>query len=263
MQIPLLKSLPRAALILLALVAGTPARGDAASRPDVTVHAAASLTGALGEIVQAYKKDRAVDVKLSFASSGTLARQIDAGAPADIFVSADAKWMDYLQQRNRIDAASRTDLLGNRLVLVAPAGRTLPPIRLEKTFDLPTTLGGKLCTGETTSVPVGIYARAALTALGWWSDLQNRVVGTEDVRAALALVERGECAGIVYRTDALASRKVTLVAEFPADTHTPIRYPAALVAGAAPAAADFFRFLRSAAAREVFVRYGFAPLATE
>lgn len=224
----------------------------------VRVYAAASLTGPLNEVAGLWERQGHPRPLLVLAGTPTLARQIEAGARADLFVSADAAWMDHLAERDRIDPASRVNLLGNALVLVAP---TASPFTAELRRGAPVagSFSGRLCTGETKSVPAGIYAREALESLGLWRGLEARVVGTDDVRAALALVERGECgAGIVYATDAAASTKVTVVARIPTQSHRPIVYPAARVRGAAPQAQDFLDFLRaSPAAREVFARHGF------
>ncbi|MFZ5724577.1 MAG: molybdate ABC transporter substrate-binding protein [Pseudomonadota bacterium] len=230
-----------------------------AAAETVTVYAAASLTDALGEIAAAYEKEHDIDVRLSFAGSGTLAKQIGNGAPAQIFVSADRNWMDHLQERNLLARDSRHDLLGNALVLIAPDGQATAT-ELQPGFDLPASFAGRLCTGDPASVPVGIHAKQALQKLGWWNGLKQRLVGTEDVRTALAFVERGECRrGIVYRTDARVSRRVSVIGEFPAGSHAPIVYPVALLPAATPAAREFFRHLDSAAARAVFNRHGFTP----
>ncbi|HEX5539661.1 MAG TPA: molybdate ABC transporter substrate-binding protein [Methylophilaceae bacterium] len=229
--------------------------------PGITVYAAASLAHALTEIGASYQKQHAVEVRNSFAASSALARQIEHGAPADVYLSADGKWMDYLQRGKRIKAGSRVNLLTNRLVLIAPKGSTFP-VQMDKSFDFAHAFSGKLCTGEVESVPVGIYARQALANLGWWHGIQSRIVGSQDVRAALAFVERGECdAGIVYETDAKASAKVDIVAVFPANSHEPIIYPAALVDGAPPAAQAYLEDLQSPAASAIFTKYGFTPLA--
>lgn len=226
----------------------------------VTVYAAASLTNALGDIAKEYQAGHDIDLKLSFAGSGTLAKQIGAGAPAQIFASADLKWMEYLAKRNLIAPGSRRELLGNTLVLVAPVGK-VPVVQMQKGFALPAAFTGKLCTGDTASVPVGIYAKEALQNLGWWPGLAQRIVGAEDVRTALAFVERGECLlGIVYRTDAVISTKVAIAGEFPAGSHPPIVYPFALLPRATPAAQAFFRYLDTETARRVFNRYGFVVL---
>lgn len=221
---------------------------------EVTVYAAASLTNALGDIAKAYEAGhKGVKIKTSFAASGTLAKQIKAGAPADVFIAADSKWMDYLDGKGKIDRASRLNLLGNDLVLVAPKGQGFP-VRFEKGFDFAAAFQGKLCTGETGSVPAGIYAKESLTYLGWWEAVQPRIVGTDDVRAALDLVGRGECAGIVYATDAKASDKVEALGTFPAGTHAPIVYPAALLTSSAEAQA-FFGYIK--AAHKAFAKHGF------
>jgi molybdate transport system substrate-binding protein len=226
---------------------------------DATVFAAASLTQALTEVAKSFKAESKIPVKLSFAASSALAKQIEQGAPADAFVSADGKWMDYLQEKSKIDSGSRRDLLGNTLVLIAPQGHGFPVI-MAKDFDFAHAFQGELCTGEVESVPVGIYAKEALTALGWWDGIRYRIVGTEDVRAALNLVERGECdVGIVYETDAKQSKKTEIVGRFPADTHSPIAYPAALATQTGDAKA-FLDYLQQKPAADIFVKYGFKVL---
>lgn len=221
---------------------------------EVTVYAAASLTNAVGEISKSFQASHPnVVIKNSFAASGSLAKQIEAGAPADIFISADSKWMDYLDKKGKIDHNSRLNLLTNTLVLIAPKGKGFA-VRMEKGFDFAGAFRGKLCTGEIESVPVGIYAKQALISLGWWDAIWSRVVGTEDVRGALNLVERGECVGIVYETDAKLSDKVEIVAAFPPGSHAPIVYPAALMT-ANSEASEFFEYLKKST--EVFVRFGF------
>lgn len=223
---------------------------------DVTAFAAASLTGALTEIAKSFEAKHKVPVKLSFAASSALAKQIEQGAPADVFISADSKWMDYLDGKGKIDPASRKDLLGNTLVLIAPRGKGFR-VSMAKGFDFAGTFTGKLCTGSVESVPIGTYAKEALTDLGWWEGLKSRVVGTEDVRAALNLVERGECdAGIVYETDAKPSPKVEIVGRFPDDSHTPIVYPAARITESDDAG-KFLEYLRQAPAGKIFLKYGF------
>jgi molybdate transport system substrate-binding protein len=200
-------------------------------------------------------------VKFSFAASSALARQIEQGAPAAIFVSADEQWMDYLQQRQLLAPATRRSLLGNRLVLVVPANNPID-VDLKPNFDFAAVLGGegRWVTGDPSSVPVGRYARDALTKLGAWAFAQTRLVRAENVRVALAFVERGEAAaGIVYETDAVISRRVRVAGVFPADSHAPISYPAAVIAKNDSAAARaFLQFLASNEARDVFRRYGFS-----
>ncbi|TDU24179.1 molybdate transport system substrate-binding protein [Panacagrimonas perspica] len=225
----------------------------------VRVYAAASLTNAVGDIATAWQKDGHPKATLVFAASSALAKQIENGAPADVFASADRKWMDYLAQRKKIDAATRVELLGNELVLIVPKGKAFP-LTVDKGFDLAGAYKGKLCTGEPDVVPVGTYAKQALTALGWWGAMSPRIVGTDDVRTALAFVERGECPlGIVYATDAAISDKVEVVGRFPARSHEPIVYPFALVGGAGSQAGAFLEYLKSDAAQAIFRRYGFTP----
>lgn len=223
---------------------------------DITVYAAASLTNALQELAASYQaRHGGVVIRTSFAGSATLARQIEAGAPADLFASADAQWMDYLAERQRIDPASRRDLLGNTLVLVAPANA---PLTVAMEPGKVPAFAGKLCMGDPASVPAGRYGQQALARLGWWPALAGRVVGTEDVRTALAFVERGECPlGVVYETDARISRKVMVAGRFPAATHDAVTYPFALLPQAGPAARDFYRYLQGPAGRAVFIRHGF------
>lgn len=228
----------------------------------VRVYAAVSLTDALNDVANRWAAAGHSRATLVYAASSTLAKQIEAGAPADVYASADLKWMDYLDERGRIVTESRVNLLGNTLVLIAPAGRA-PRVEVDRGFDMGAAFTGKLCTGDTASVPAGVYARQALAALGWWEPLERRVVGTDDVRTALAFVERGECAlGIVYATDAAISDDVEVVARFPADTHDPIVYPFALVTGAQPEARAFLDYVaHSSEARAAFERRGFVPLA--
>ncbi|MBS0614268.1 MAG: molybdate ABC transporter substrate-binding protein [Proteobacteria bacterium] len=230
-------------------------------RPAITVFAAVSLTNALQEAGAAFTHATSVPVKFSFAASSTLARQIESGARIDVFVSADQEWMDYLQARGLIDRASRRDLLGNRLVLVAPADSTLQ-LKIAPRFALLAALGaGRLATGDPDSVPVGKYARSALISLGVWNEVQDRLIRAENVRSALAFVARGEAPlGIVYETDALTDKKVRQVDVFPADTHLPILYPAALTRTAGADGVRFLQFLRGRAAGNVWRKYGFTVL---
>ena len=245
-----------------AVVGAMLAAGSAAAAPPersgVTVFAAASLTEAVGEVAALYQRQTGVTVRSSFASSGTLARQIDAGAQADLFISADAAWMDYLEQRDRLVTASRRDLVANRLVLIAPAGSNLN-LRLGPGAPLRAALGGgRLALADPATVPAGRYAQAALTAFGVWAALEPHLLRGEDVRVALMWVARGEAPlGVVYATDARVEPRVRVVDTFPASSHAPIRYPMALVGGASPAAAGFAAFLVSPAARAVFEKAGF------
>ncbi|MGB8363022.1 MAG: molybdate ABC transporter substrate-binding protein [Rhizomicrobium sp.] len=246
------------ALCVLGLAWSLPA----AAADKITVFAAASLTDALGELDAAYTAHTHVPVVASFASSSTLARQIEAGAPAQVFISADTKWMDYLTQKGLIEPESRINVLGNSLALIAPADQPVGPLAINRTLDWHRLLGtdGRLSVGDPSHVPAGIYAKEALTSLGVWSALEPRLARAEDVRGALALVERGEAPlGIVYVTDARISAKVKIVGVFPAASHAPIVYPFAIVKGAgSPAVEAYFRFLNGPQARSVYHRYGFA-----
>jgi molybdate transport system substrate-binding protein len=224
----------------------------------VRVFAAASLTDSLNEIGSLWVKAGHPEPSLAFAASSALAKQIERGAPADLFASADLAWMDYLDSRDKLDAPSRVNLLGSALVLIAPRGRGFT-VKMEKGFDAAAAFEGKLCTGEPGVVPVGRYAQEALESLGWWAPLRGRIVGTDDVRTALAFVERGECAaGVVYATDAATTSKAEVVGAFPSGTHKPIVYSFALVRGARPEAAAFLAHLRtSREAAAVFEARGF------
>ncbi len=223
----------------------------------LTVFAAASLTNVLSEIDAQYEKTTGIKVIHSFAASSALAKQIENGAPADVFISADLKWMNYLQDKSLINKTTRKNLLGNRLVLIAPKAKAFD-VRFDNTFDLSKAFDGHLCTGDVESVPIGIYAKEALTNLGWWKDIKSRVVGTQDVRGALAFVERGEClAGIVYETDAKASSKVDLVGVFPEMSHSPVVYPVAAIASGKNIPQSYLTYLQSPDALNVFKKYGF------
>jgi molybdate transport system substrate-binding protein len=228
------------------------------ARPGLLVFAAASLADALEEVDRAFTAATGVRVAASYAASSVLAKQIEAGAPADAFFSADLAWVDYLEKRGLIKPGSRRDVLTNTLVLIAPADSPLR-LRIAPGLDLAGALeGGRLAIADPDSVPAGEYARAALTRLGVWSRVSDRVVRGENVRAALAYVARGEAPlGIVYGTDAQAERRVRVVAVFPEDSHPPITYPVALTARARPEAAQLVEFLMGDAARQIFVRYGF------
>lgn len=226
----------------------------------VTVYAAASLTNAINDLEKIYEKRNNIEVKTSYAGSSTLAKQIEAGAPADVFISADTQWMDYLQNKKLVAANDRLNLLGNRLVLITPKGQSLK-VKLDKTTDPNKVFTGKICTGDTKSVPVGKYAKQAFTNLGWWSRIEPKLVETEDVRAALNFVARGECqVGIVYATDAAISKDVTVVGVFPENTHSPIIYPVGMVKKNRNST-KFYQFLQSNQAKAVFKKYGFSVLA--
>ena len=228
---------------------------------DITVYAAASMTDAINEIKQNYEKSQKVKVKTSYAASSTLAKQIEHGAPADIFISADIAWADYLQKKGKLSSANRKNLLGNRLVLITSIKNPIKTtIRFDKNFDIGAAFTGKLCTGNTASVPVGKYAKQALSDLGWWQTIQPRLVEAEDVRSALNFVVRGECSlGIVYATDALSSKNVKEVGTFPLATHPPIVYPIALLKDT-PEAHKFYDYLQSPEAKVVYKKHGFSVL---
>ncbi|RSO33283.1 molybdate ABC transporter substrate-binding protein [Acinetobacter lactucae] len=225
----------------------------------ITVYAAASLTNAINDLEKIYEKQNKVEIKTSYAGSSTLAKQIEAGAPADVFISADTQWMDYLQNKKRVAANDRINLLGNRLVLITPKGQSLN-IKLDKTTDSNKAFTGKICTGDTKSVPVGKYAKQAFTNLGWWSRIEPKLVETEDVRAALNFVARGECqVGIVYATDAAISKNVKVAGVFPENTHSPITYPIGIIKKNLNST-KFYQFLQSNQAKTVFRKYGFSVL---
>ncbi|SFP50328.1 molybdate ABC transporter substrate-binding protein [Sphingomonas rubra] len=247
----------RSLLGLLAAAVAVP--GAAQDRPPLTVFAAASLTDALGEIGRAYTAATGQRVRFSFTSSGTAAQQIQAGARADVFVSADTAWMDRLQQAGRLQPGLRANVAGGRLVLIAPV-RSATRLAVRPGFPLAAALGprGRLAVGDPASVPAGKYAKEALTRLGVWNRVAGRLAPAQDVRAALAYVARGEAPlGIVYETDAAAERRVRVVGVFPAASHAPIVYPAAVVRGGGQGATAFFRYLQGRRARATFRRYRF------
>ncbi|MBX5453348.1 MAG: molybdate ABC transporter substrate-binding protein [Acidobacteriia bacterium] len=247
-------------LILFLLLGFAPPALAAEDQP-LTVFAAASLNDALRELAGLWQRQGHAPVRLNFAASSLLARQIAAGAPADIFASADEAWMDALARQNLIVPESRRDVLFNRLVLIVPAA-TPVHVTIARGFDLAALLGpgGRLAVGDPAHVPAGIYAKQALMRLGVWSSVADRLAPAADVRAALLLVARGEApAGIVYETDARASREVAVAGTFPEWSHDRITYPFAIVRGHDGAEARaWMRFLVGKDARAVFARYGFA-----
>jgi molybdate transport system substrate-binding protein len=228
---------------------------------DIIVFAAASTTNALTEIAGLYETEGLGRAALSFASSSTLARQIENGAPADVFLSANSEWMDYLEEKELLEAGSRSNLLGNRIVFVVPAGSPVKTLTVSPRLDLAALLGsdGLLAVGDPVHVPVGQYARAALEHLKLWPQVENRIAPAKDVRAGLVLVERAEAPlGIVYASDAAVSDKVRIAGVFPSDSHPDIDYPvAAIKSPGSEAALKFIEFLSSAQAREVWAKYGF------
>jgi molybdate transport system substrate-binding protein len=246
----------RALLLSLALVLAPAA---AQGQQKVTVFAAASLTESLKQVAEVYRARTGKTVILSFGASSTLARQIEQGAAADIFLSADTDWMDYLAKGGHVAGASRKDLLGNRLVLIA-APDAGPAPRIAPGFNLASALGkGRLALADPASVPAGKYGKAALTALGVWDSIAARTVNAENVRVALEYVARGEAPyGIVYATDARGAPQVKIAGVFPENSHAPIVYPVALTATASADAKTFLAFLSGAEARVLFEKAGFS-----
>jgi molybdate transport system substrate-binding protein len=233
----------------------------ALDKPSITVFAAASLTNVLQELGDGFTKETSNPVRFSFAASSALARQIENGSPADVFFSADVEWMDYLQARNLIQPDTRHNVLGNRLVLIAPTDSKVK-LKIEPGFALATALGkGRLATGDPDAVPAGRYAREALTSLGVWAEVADRLVRADSVRSALAFVDRGEAPlGIVYDTDALIDKQVRVVDVFPDNSHLPIVYPVALTSRAGADAAKFVAYLRGPAGDIAFKAHGFKRL---
>jgi molybdate transport system substrate-binding protein len=225
----------------------------------LTVFAAASMKNALDDINAAYTAKTGVKIVASYAASSALAKQIEQGAPADIFASADTDWMDYAIGKKNINEPTRVNLLGNSMVLIAPKDSKIDNVAIGQGFDLAKLIGnGKIATADVKSVPVGKYAKASLEKLGAWEAAEPKFAMTENVRTALALVARGEAVlGIVYSTDAKVEPGVKIVGTFPADSHPPIIYPVAATATAKAEANDYVAFLRSAAAKAIFEKYGF------
>jgi molybdate transport system substrate-binding protein len=250
------------AFLLLVLLAGALGANASAQESKLVVFAAASLKDALDEVNAAYRREKNQEITTSYASSPTLAKQIEAAAPADIFISADLDWMDYLAKRNLIKPETRTNLLGNKLVLIAPADSTVK-LDIGPNFPLAPALGnGRLAIADPSAVPAGKYGKAALEALSVWSSVADKLAPAENVRATLLLVSRGEAPlGIVYQTDAAADKGVKVLGTFPANTHPPIIYPIAAVAASTnPGNIGYIAFLKSPAAAAVFEKQGFTVL---
>lgn len=246
-----------AVVLGIALTVAAPA----ARAQDVLVLAAASTKNAVEKLAAQFKAKTGATVTSSFAASSALAKQIENGAPADIFISADLDWMDYLQKRDLIKTDSRVNLLGNELVVVVPKGSPLKP-DLSKGGKLADQLGdGRLATGDPSNVPVGKYAKAALESLGQWTAVEPKLARADSVRAALVLVSRGEVPlGIVYRTDAAVDPGVEVAATFPQDSYPAITYPAALVASSkSPAAVALLDYMKSPDGMAVWTEFGFVP----
>jgi molybdate transport system substrate-binding protein len=249
------------AFTLVLLPAALIGMGTTHAQQPVTVFAAASLQNALDEAGKAFTAKTNTPVRFSFAATSALARQLEQAAPADLFASADLEWMDWALQRNLVKKETRVDLLGNKLVVVAPKDG---PASVALTRDgLKAALGGgRLAMGEVNAVPAGKYGKAALEKLGLWSEVSNQLAQVDNVRAALLLVSRKEAPlGVVYETDAKADANVKVVATFPADSHAPIVYPFAVTANSTHAgAAAFLAFLASAEAKPIFEKQGFTVL---
>jgi molybdate transport system substrate-binding protein len=246
-------------LVALSMLVPSPAPAQANT---LTVFAAASLKNALDDVDAAFTAKTGMRIVASYAASSVLAKQIEQGAPADIFVSADTDWMDYAIAKNTINPATRINLLGNSIVLIAPKDSRIDNVTIGPSFDLAGLAGdGKIATGDVKAVPVGKYAKGALQKLGAWQAAQAKFAFAENVRAALLLVSRGEAVlGIVYSTDAKVDPGVKIIGAFPPDSHPAIIYPVAATGTAKPDAADYLAFLRSSAARAIFEKYGFVFL---
>ncbi|HET9903956.1 MAG TPA: molybdate ABC transporter substrate-binding protein [Xanthobacteraceae bacterium] len=250
-------------IALICLAWGPALLGPAQSETrTLTVFAAASLKNALDETNATFTKATGTPVRTSYAASSALMKQIEQGAPADVFISADTDWMDYGAARNLVDNSTRVNLLGNRLVLIAPKDSKLDQVTLAPDSDLARLAGkGRIAVADVRAVPAGKYAQAALSALGLWSAAQPKLAMAENVRAALALVARGEAPlGIVYETDAKVDPDVKIVGRFPEGSHPAIVYPAAATRNAKAEAAAYLAFLRSASAKAIFEKVGFTVL---
>jgi molybdate transport system substrate-binding protein len=233
-----------------------------AEETSLTVFAAASLKNALDDADAAFTKATGVKVVASYAASSALAKQIEGGAPADVFISADLQWMDYVASKNLIKPDTRLNLLGNKLVLIASLDSRLDKVMIAKPFDIAKLAGdGRIAVADVNAVPAGLYAKAALESLGGWAAAEPKLAMAENVRATLAFVARGETLiGIVYETDAKAEPKVKIVGVFPDNSYPPVTYPAAATTAANAATAGYLNFLRGSAAKAIFEKYGFSFL---
>ncbi len=241
------------------MLAGASLSPAAAEDKTITVFAAASMKNALDEIDAAYTAKTGIKFSVSYAASPVLAKQIEQGAPADVFVSADTDWMDYATAKKTINEPTRVNLLGNSIVLIAPKDSEINNVTIAQGFDLAKLAGdGKIATGDVKSVPVGKYAKAALEKLGAWTAAEPKFAMADSVRAALTLVARGEAnLGIVYSTDAKVEPGVKIVGTFPTDSHPAIIYPVAATTTAKPGTNDYLAFLRTSAAKTILEKYGF------
>jgi len=259
-QFPVLRHLLACAFLIL--LGGAWSTAASAQDAKLVIFAAASLKDALDEVNTAYQREKGQETATSYAASSTLAKQIEAAAPADVFISADLDWMDYLAKRNLIKPETRVNLLGNRLVLIAPINSTVR-LSIGPNFPIAQALGsGRLAIADPNGVPAGKYGKAALEALGVWSSVADKLAPAENVRATLLLVSRGEAPlGIVYQTDAVVDKGVKILGSFPENTHPPIIYPIAGVASSTnPGAAGYIAYLKSPAARPIFEKQGFTVL---
>jgi molybdate transport system substrate-binding protein len=233
-----------------------------AQETTLTVFAAASMKNALDDVNAAFTKQSHITVHTSYAASSALAKQIDAGAPTDVFVSANIKWMDYLAGKNEIKTDTRVNLLGNALVLIAPKDSKLSHVDIGPGFDIVKLAGsGRIAVADTKGVPAGLYAKAALTKLGVWAAAEPKLAQGENVRATLAFVARGETpVGIVYATDAKIEPNVKIIGTFPESSHPPVTYPVAATKNAKPDTAKYLAFLKTSTAKAIFEKYGFSYL---
>ena len=247
-------------LVVALAFAATPRHSNA--QEQITVFAAASLKNALDDVDTAFTKASGIKVTASYEASSALARQIEQGAPADVFISADLRWMDYVSERKLIHPETRINLLGNKLVLIAPKDSKIDKVSIGPGFDLVKLAGdGRIAVADVKAVPAGLYAKAALEKLGSWAAAEPKLAQAENVRATLAFVARGETpVGIVYETDAKIEPKVKIVGVFPDDSYPSVTYPVAAITTAKSAATRYLDFLRSSAAKAIFERYGFSFL---
>lgn len=249
-----------AAFALFAALAAAPL--PATAQDSITVFAAASLKNALDDADAAFTKATGINVVASYAASSALAKQIESGAPADAFISADLKWMDYVADKKLIKPDTRFNLLGNKLVLIAGKDSKLSNIQIGQGFDIAKLAGdGRIAVADVKAVPAGLYAKAALEKLGAWAAAEPKLAQAENVRATLAFVARGETPiGIVYETDAKIEPKVKIIGLFPDGSYPPVTYPVAATVSSKPATAKYLQFLRGSAAKSVFEKYGFSFL---
>jgi molybdate transport system substrate-binding protein len=252
----------RIAAIFVALFIGCGC-SCALAQDTVTVFAAASMKNALDEIDSAFTKARGTKVVVSYAATSALAKQIDQGAPADVFISADVEWMNYVAEHRLIKEETRVNLLGNKLVLIAPKDSKIDPVTIDAKFDIAHMIGtGRIAVADPAAVPAGKYAKSALQSLGLWSIAEPKLAPAENVRAVLAYVSRGEApVGIVYETDAKVEPNVKIIGKFPESSHPAIIYPVAVVAASKnPDVSHYIQFLRSPQAKAIFEHYGFSFL---